>query len=111
MTVRIGLAGAEATVPDPHAPSYRVALIPVRSYQRAGDGTLRADYTANKRQWTVEWRGLSSTDYSNLWTELMRESALSWEPPEGGDYTVVVISASSGRFGQYYTVQAVLEEV
>jgi len=111
MTTKIGLSGSEVTVADPDQREYRVETIILANSQRAGDGTLRTDFTTVKRRWTVPWKGLSAVDYAALWAELMRASHLDFEPPEGGDYVVKVQSASWTAFGAYYNVMAVLEEV
>lgn len=115
MTNRIGVAGAEYTVPvEPDAEDYEVPVLPIAASTRALDGSMLTHYAAVKRSWRLSWPGLTAAQRDSLMTELRRASYLSWEPPEGGDYTVRVMAASwvqTPDTADYYTVRAELEEV
>lgn len=112
MTTKIGLAGSEQTVPEPHRPGYAVTTLPVAGSERALDGTLNTLWVAQKARWHVEWRLLTAAQRTTLWTELTRQAHLSWQPPEGGAYTVRAMSAAWRETGAgVYAVDADLEEV
>ena len=112
MTTKIGLAGSEKAVPDPHRPGYAPAALPVANSERALDGTLNTTWVAMKRRWHVEWRLLTAAQHTTLWTELVRQAHLSWMPPEGGTYTVRVTNATWRQTSATeYAVEADLEEV
>ncbi len=115
MTNKIGLPGAEYTVPvEPDAGSYKIADAPVAQSQRAIDGTLHTFFAAAKKRWTVSWSGLSAAERDDLLDELRRLAHLSWQPPEGSTYTVRVQRSDWGvtpNASEAYTVTAELEEV
>jgi len=113
MTTRIGLSGAEVTVPDPVVdPDYEESPELLAGVQRALDGTLQACYAGSKLRWRVTWQMLTAAQRTTLVTELTRASNLSWEPPTGGSYTVHVVPSPDVRGTPLgWTVRAELMEV
>jgi len=112
VTTKIGVSGSETTVPDPHRPGYTASAADVAHSERALDGSLNTLFVAAKRRWHVEWRLLTAAQRTSLWTELMRQQHLSWQPPEGGTYTVRVTNPTWRQTASAdYAVETDLEEV
>ena len=114
MTTKLYRVGqAAVTVADPQAP-LRKTRVRVQGQQRALDGTMNTLYVATKWRWYVEWKGLSSAQYTTLWTELERQQSMTFIAPDGATtYTVVVvgdITVQPDGF-DHYNVYATLEEV
>lgn len=113
MATKIGLSGAEVTVPDPtDDPEYVEGYELLAGSQRALDGTLQTCYRTAKRHWRVTWMILTTAQKDTLLTELVRTSDLSWMPPSGGTYTVHVVPSpevSATPIG--WTVKTELVEV
>jgi hypothetical protein len=111
MTTKIGLSGSEATVPDPIiSEPYEIGSGFIGASVRTVNGTLKTHRAARKQTWRVIWR---TTSPDTITDELDRLSDLSWQPPEGGSYTV----ALQGNYrkmplnASLYQIEAMLEEV
>ncbi len=113
MTTKIGLAGSEATVPDPvYDGPYEQAATMIGASTRVIDGTRKRHVSAQKYRFDVVWEGLSNAELSTLTTELNRKADLSWEPPSGGDYTVQIDTYTIQAFTQdTWKVVASMEQV
>jgi len=114
MTTKLYRVGqAAVTVADPQAP-LRKTRVRVQGQQRALDGTMNTLHVALKWRWQLEWRGISSAQYTTLWTELERQESMTFIAPDAATtYTVVVVgdvTALDNGFGQF-DVYATLEEV
>jgi len=114
MTTKLYRVGeAQVTVADPEGPLLKVRRR-IAGQGRALDGTMNTLHVAKKWAWDLEWRGITSAQYTTLWTELDRQENMTFSPPdEAGTYTVVVVGdpeVEPNGHGQY-TVRAVLEEV
>jgi len=110
MTTKIGLSGSEATVPDPliNEP-YEIGSGFVGASVRTINGTLVTHRVARKQTWRVIWRTASPDTITD---ELDRLANLSWQPPEGGTYTVVVREYRKRPLNaSLYQIDAMLEEV
>lgn len=116
MTTKLYRVGqSEVTVRDPEAPpEYKKTRLRVEGRQRAVDGTLNVLAVTKKWVWDLVWIGLTSSQYTTLWTELDRQEQMTWNPPdEATTYTVVVDgdpAVEPSSFGRT-TVRARLVEV
>jgi hypothetical protein len=110
MTTKIGLSGSEATVPDPliNEP-YEIGSGFIGASTRSINGTLLTHRAARKQTWRVIWRTTAPDDITD---ELNRLANLSWQPPEGGTYTVSVRDYKKTPLNaSLYQIEAFLEEV
>lgn len=111
MTTKLGTSGSETTINDPLRDGYESELLPIAGSVRTLDGTLRFDITAMKRYWRVPIVCTSAelTTLNGLLDDLTTQS---WMPPEGGTYTVRVVTSKHATFGAtHYRVDFELEEV
>jgi hypothetical protein len=114
VTTQLYRVGESAvTVADPQAPLQKTR-VRVQGQERALDGTMNVTYVTRKWRWQLEWKGLSSAQYTTLWTELDRAQSMTFKPPdEAATYTVVVmgdVQVIPSGFG-HWNVTAAVEEV
>ena len=113
MTTQLYRVGqAAVTIRDPDAPVGKSRLR-IQAQNRALDGTLHQHIAALKWRWNLEWRLLTSAQYTTLITELERTQTMTFKPPDtASTYTVVMasdVTVEDDEFGRR-TVRAVLEE-
>ena len=113
MTTKLYRTGESAvTIADPEGPSYKKIRVRIASQERSLDGTMTQQRVANKWRWELEWLGLSESEYATLFAELNRTVAMTFEPPDGGSHSVVIVGDPEiVATGFWYDVRAVLEEV
>jgi len=113
MTTKLYRTGeAEVTVADPEGSTYKRIRVRVATQERTLDGSLVQQRITNKWRWEIEWLGLTSAQYATLYAELNRTVAMTFEPPEGGSFNVVIVGdveVTDTSF--WYDVRATLEEV
>ena len=113
MTTKLYRAGeAEVTVADPEGSTYKRTRIRVATQSRALDGSLIQQRVVNKWRWEVEWLGLTSAQFTTLYTELNRTVAMTFVPPETGTFSVAIVGdVEVVDTSFWYDVRATLEEV
>ena len=98
---------------DPEVDGYSYSSNVLSASDRMLNGTLRTHFVAAKGRWPVTWKGLTATERDLLMVQLETLGHISWQPPEGGSFTVKVNSSSWQPLEgtQRYSVTADLEEV
>lgn len=92
MTTKLG----GVTIADPlwDYEGYEKGAHDIGAAQEMIDGSIVYDYTGTRLAFVLRWVGLTAAERNAIWARYIIKTAQTFEPPDGGSYSVIVVPNS-----------------